>query len=181
MKQKQSRFPMSLFFVYFFVLLLMSGIHTGLVTLMNHKNMPTLIEISVPLLYWAAIACGLTVFTRWRIRLTYDDLMTELAGAAKQVASGDFSVYVPPVHTLEKQDYLDKMIEDFNKMVAELGSMETLKTDFFSNVSHEFKTPLAVIQTNAQLLQNGPRLTEEHIMPYNVVCSFFCTAIRGIN
>lgn len=161
MKQKQSRFPMSLFFVYFFVLLLMSGIHTGLVTLMNQKNMPTLIEISVPLLYWAAIACGLTVFTRWRIRLTYDDPMTELAGAAKQVASGDFSVYVPPVHTLEKQDYLDKMIEDFNKMVAELGSMETLKTDFFSNVSHEFKTPLAVIQTNAQLLQNGPRLTEE--------------------
>ena len=102
MKQKQSRFPMSLFFVYFFVLLLMSGIHTGLVTLMNHKNMPTLIEISVPLLYWVAIACGLTVFTRWRIRLTYDDPMTELAGAAKQVASGDFSVYNEEAKTRRK-------------------------------------------------------------------------------
>lgn len=160
-RQTQSRFPMSLFFVYFAVLLLMSGVHVGLITLINKKELPELAAIAIPLLYWAGIAAGLTVFTRWRICLTYDDPMTELAKAAKQVASGDFSVYVRPVHTLEKQDYLDKMIEDFNKMVAELGSMETLKTDFFSNVSHEFKTPLAVIQTNAQMLHAGGSLSQQ--------------------
>lgn len=160
-RKKQSRFPMSLFFVYFIVLLFMSGFHIGIVTLMEKINLPTVVEVNLPLLYWAVIAAGFTIFTRWRIRLTYDNPMTELAKAAKQVAGGDFSVYVPPVHTLEKQDYLDNMIEDFNKMVAELGSIETLKTDFFSNVSHEFKTPLTVIQNNAQMLYKNHNLTEE--------------------
>ena len=111
------------------------------------------IQIILPVVYWSIIAAGLTIFTRWRIQKTYDIPVQRLAKAAQQVAEGDFSIYVPTMHTAENKDYLDRLIDDFNKMVAELGSMETLKTDFFANVSHEFKTPLAGIQNNAMLLQ----------------------------
>lgn len=159
-KQK-SIFPPSLFFVYLGVLLLMSGLHTGLLVGMDELGWPSWIQVYIPLLYWGAVAVGLTLFTRRQIRRTYEEPMLKLAKATRQVAEGDFSVYVAPTHTPDKTDYLDQMIVDFDKMVEELGSIETLKTDFFSDVSHEFKSPLAVISSNAELLQKGGGLSDE--------------------
>ena len=155
-KIRSSRFPPSLFFVYLGVLLLMSGIHTGLIVGMNTLGWNDFWQTVVPILYWSAVAGGLTLFTRRQIQRVYEEPMHKLAEATEQVAGGDFSVYIPPLHTSDKLDYLDVMIVDFNKMVEELGSIETLKTDFFSNVSHEIKTPLAVIQNNAELLNMEP-------------------------
>lgn len=151
---RESRFPSSLFFVYLIVLLLMSGIHTGLIVGMNALNWSDLTQIIIPILYWSAVAVGLTLFTRKQIKRVYEEPMHKLAEATKKVAEGDFSIYIPTLHTSDKLDYMDKMIVDFNKMVEELGSIETLKTDFFSNVSHEIKTPIAIIQNNAELLRS---------------------------
>lgn len=162
---RQSHFPGSLCVVYFVSLLLMSGGHMGLVTLINAKGWNDIVAVLIPTVYWALVAVSLTLYARWQIKKTYEEPMHRLAKATAKVAQGDFSVYVPPLHTADKLDYLDVMILDFNTMVEELGSIETLKTDFFSNVSHEMKTPLAVIQNYAQLLQKE-NLTEEERREY---------------
>ena len=128
---KQHVFVLSLFVIFFLVLLLMSGIQTGLFVLMNVKQWSTLIQIVVPLIYWAVIAAGLTAYTGWRVKRTFEKPLEIMEKATAKVAGGDFSVYVPPLHTSDKTDYLDTMIINFNKMVEELGSIETLKTDFF--------------------------------------------------
>mgnify|MGYP005790423021 FL=1 len=162
---RQSHFPGILCVVYFVSLLLMSGVHMGLVTLINTKGWNDIVAVLIPTVYWALVAVALTLYARWQIKKTYEEPMHRLAKATAKVAQGDFSVYVPPLHTADKLDYLDVMILDFNTMVEELGSIETLKTDFFSNVSHEMKTPLAVIQNYAQLLQKE-NLTEEERREY---------------
>lgn len=162
---KEKRFALSLFAIYSGILLLMSGIHTGLIVLMNDLQWNALAQSIVPILYWGIAAVGITVFTRKRVKNTYEIPLHNMAEAAGKVAQGDFSVYVPPLHTADKLDYLDIMILDFNKMVEELGSIETLKTDFISNVSHEMKTPISIIKNYAQLLQMG-QVTEETRIEY---------------
>ncbi len=160
-RRLESRFPPSLFALYLVVLLLMSGIHTGLITLINENEWNSLVQTAIPVIYWSLVAVCLTLFTRHQITKTYDQPMKELAKAAKKVAHGDFSVYIPPLHTSNRHDYLDLMFLDFNKMVAELGSLETMRTDFIANVSHEIKTPLAAIQNYAQLLRTSNLTKEE--------------------
>lgn len=162
---KESRFPSSLFVIFFVILLLMSGVHTGLIVLVNRMEWNVVIQSIIPMLYWGMVAAALTLFTRRKIRAAYEEPMHRLAEATSRVANGDFSVYVPALHTQDKRDYLDVMIMDFNKMVEELGSIETLKTDFVSNVSHEMKTPIAIIKNYAELLE-AEHITEEQRKEY---------------
>lgn len=160
---KDSLFPISLFAIYLGVLFLMSGIHQGLVVLMNKMGWNGYVQTIVPIIYWGCVAVGLTLFTRKKMKDTYEKPLHMLAEATEQVANGDFSVYIPTIHTSDRLDYLDIMILDFNKMVEELGSVETLKTDFVSNVSHEMKTPIAIIKNYAELLQTGKGTEEERL------------------
>lgn len=163
MKIRETLFPPSLFAIYLGVLLLMSGIHMGLLVFMDKAGWSGLTQTIVPMIYWGIVAVGLTLFTRKKMRSTYEEPLHKMAEATRKVSEGDFSVYVPTVHTADKLDYLDVMIMDFNKMVEELGSIETLKTDFVSNVSHEMKTPIAIIKNYAQLLQTGKASEEQRV------------------
>ena len=74
----------------------------------------------------------------------------ELKKGMDQVKNGNFNIRIENEFHNETQD----LINNFNLMVEELQKSETLKSDFISNVSHEFKTPLSSIQGYATLLQD---------------------------
>ena len=78
--------------------------------------------------------------------------------AMEKVAEGDFTVRMPVQSS--SQEILD-LYTGFNMMVQELRSTEILQTDFVSNVSHEFKTPINAIEGYSMLLQNGDNLTPQ--------------------
>lgn len=80
----------------------------------------------------------------------------EISAATKEVAKGNFDISLKKrSHALE----IDDMARNFLIMVQELSSIETFRSDFISNVSHEFKTPLSAIEGYATLLQN-PALSQ---------------------
>lgn len=74
-----------------------------------------------------------------------------LSEGLRRVSAGDFSVRLK-----EKSFFgaIREMYGDFNVMAQKLAGVETLRSDFVSNVSHEFKTPLATIEGYVALLQN---------------------------
>lgn len=84
--------------------------------------------------------------------------INDLSDATKKVAGGDFSV---SIDRKTKEPEIDELINNFNRMVSDLRNIETLKTDFVANVSHEFKTPLTTIQGYSTLLQDEGLSAEE--------------------
>lgn len=91
--------------------------------------------------------------------------ITKLLDATHKISEGDFSVRVKFFHIFNAVNEFDILARDFNKMAEELSSTETLKNDFISNVSHELKTPIAVINSYATIIQN-PEISEEERVEY---------------
>lgn len=81
----------------------------------------------------------------------------KLRKAMEQVADGDFSVRLDS-KTGSKE--IAEIYTGFNLMVRELAATEMLQSDFVSNVSHEFKTPINAIEGYSTLLQGSENLDE---------------------
>jgi signal transduction histidine kinase len=87
-----------------------------------------------------------------------------ITDAAEKIMNGDFSVRIEEMHGSGMEGF-NQIGESINAMAEELSSVETLRTDFIANVSHEMKTPLAVMQNYGTLLQT-PDLSEEKRIEY---------------
>ena len=84
--------------------------------------------------------------------------VNQLRLAMGKVAEGDFTIQL---HTKSNSREVQDIYAGFNLMTQELRSMEILQTDFVSNVSHEFKTPLNAIEGYSTLLQDCENLTPQ--------------------
>lgn len=96
-----------------------------------------------------------TVCDLIRRRLTLFAPVKAILDATEKITSGDFNVQLTPSHTYHKYNDLDLIMENINVMVGELKKSALLNTDFVSNVSHEIKTPLSVIQSYVSLLEKS--------------------------
>ena len=99
-----------------------------------------------------------------RRKLTVDRPVKIIIEATERIMQGDFSVRVRPMHGAGMEGFHQIGIA-INAMAAELAGTETLRTDFIANVSHELKTPLAVMGNYATMLQR-PGIPEDERREY---------------
>jgi len=84
--------------------------------------------------------------------------LKRLSEASRQIAAGDFDLNL--TYEGKISEFRDTY-DSFNVMAQELSNIETLRSDFIANVSHEFKTPLTAIEGYAMLLQDHELSAEE--------------------
>lgn len=99
------------------------------------------------------LSLALTVFELLIRKFTVERPVARIGEMARRIASGDFSVRADIVHTYGNYDEYDCILLDLERAAAELAEADKTRTDFVSNVSHELKTPLAVILSYAQALE----------------------------
>ncbi|MBR5292122.1 MAG: HAMP domain-containing histidine kinase [Clostridia bacterium] len=102
---------------------------------------------------------GLTQF----MGRVFFDRINMLGDAMNKVAEGDFSVHLEADNSIPE---IENIYNKFNLMVKELNATEVLQTDFVSNVSHEFKTPINAIEGYATLLQDKEGLSPDEQEQY---------------
>ncbi|MGM9680303.1 MAG: ATP-binding protein [Eubacteriales bacterium] len=86
------------------------------------------------------------------------DPIKKLGAAMEKVADGDFKIRL---ETKSSSKEIQEIYSGFNLMTTELSAIEILQTDFVSNVSHEFKTPINAIEGYSTLLQDNENLNDE--------------------
>ena len=99
-----------------------------------------------------------------RRKIMVDRPVKLITQATERIMQGDFSVRVAPMHGAGMEGF-NQIGMAINAMATELAGTETLRTDFIANVSHELKTPLAVMGNYATMLQR-PGITEEEKCEY---------------
>lgn len=110
------------------------------------------------------IAVIFTLVDHIRRKISVDRPVKIITDATEKFMKGDFSVRISPMQGAGSEGF-NQIIIAINSMAQELSGIETLRTDFVSNVSHEMKTPLSVMQNYGTLLQ-GAELSQEKRIEY---------------
>ena len=123
------------------------------VSLISWLVMDVLHISDIPYIVWIILASVIAggVLNNF-LSIRYFGPVLKLEKAMQQVAEGDFSVRLKTGKQLKE---IQDIYSNFNLMVQELEATEILQTDFVSNVSHEFKTPISAIEGYATLLQDS--------------------------
>ena len=117
------------------------------------------VSLSIPSVIWVLVASSalagvIALLLNHRILRP----IRNLGSAMNRVAGGDFKLRID---STSRSGDIQQLYKDFNVMVSELEKTEVLQSDFVSNVSHEFKTPINAIEGYTMLLQDTGEGTPE--------------------
>lgn len=154
-KRKDVGNAVKMFLLIFIALVMFSETTLAVINLFFWKNQ-NVGAFVIPIAIMPALAIILTGIIIY-INNQTNKFTVKFVGAFDKVAHGEFGYQLE----VPKKGQFKSLFENFNKMSAELKSIQTLKDEFIHDFSHEFKTPIASINGFANLLLEGGLSEEE--------------------
>ena len=107
----------------------------------------------------ALAATTAVLMVRWLARGMTKPLR-DMAQAAGVMATGDYSQRV----RTDSRDEVGQLAVAFNRMSADLESLEKLRRELVANVSHELKTPISALRAHIENLLDGVEAPDPHTL-----------------
>lgn len=101
-----------------------------------------------------AVSALAALAVSWYVSRRLQQSLTEVASAATAVADGDYDIRVSSPRLGED---FDALAAAFNQMASRLQSVETTRQQLFSDLAHEIRTPVAVLEAYIEALEDGVR------------------------
>lgn len=154
-------------FIFFFAVISFAVTCSFLIFLQSVELDRTVLERNAKATFFNVVFLTVIFFTVDIIyrKFTVERHVKKIISGLDRITEGDFSAKILPIKDISGTSGFNVIIDRINKMTAELDGVETLRTDFIANVSHELKTPLAAINNYGTLLQN-PVLSDEDRIKY---------------
>ncbi len=157
----------SSYFIFFLSVCVLSGVNLLLYGQVVHAfgdnlyDWRALVAVVANVMFVSAVVC---IIDGTRRRFTIEAPLVRIMEGLSHISRGEYGYQIEPPYTRRINEF-DDIIDSINELSRELADTETLKTDFVANVTHEMKTPLAIILNHASLLQNA-QLTDEERKEY---------------
>lgn len=156
-------FVLIAFFISCSMMLFLNLLQREMHITLTQENIETAAKLTFYNVLFLSFICA--TIEKIRKKLIIDKQIQRISDAAEKMIHGDFSVRIAAVPALFDRGQFNKIIHCFNQMAQDMQDSQTLRSDFIANVSHELKTPLAVMQNYATLLSEED-LTRQQRLDY---------------
>lgn len=161
------------------LLLLSSGLHTSFYLLLTHFKINVILTVHLVLLFHITCAYLITLYIKQKIDNLYEKPVNDILFTLEGLSKGENIEPLSPMHELSQSNWIDLIIHNLNLVIKEVESLEALKIGTIADISHELKTPIAVISNYALLLEEN-NLPEGKRLEYSKIINDSCKALSEL-
>lgn len=102
----------------------------------------------------SCVAILAALIVTWYFGRRLQKSLTQVSQAATAIADGHYDSRVPPAHL---GDEFDSLASSFNQMAGRLEAVDAGRRRLFSDLAHEIRTPVSVLEAYFEAIEDGVR------------------------